>query len=217
MAKNYSRSYNQDSSSAMMIPIYNPQKQQKSSKCFVYCFTTFVLLFAILLVFSWVVILVKNPTLKIDSIAIKSLKYDNFPTLDLTAIMKISMKNRNFGHLDFDYKTNDIMSMIYGNDSVLGTSELMFRDRRVESRGTKEVQLEMTLSSMKSNFTGLRDDDVMKLNNDLSSGRLELVGYANFKGDVHLFKNKIIRSAIVRMNCTIGIDLIKQSVDRLIC
>ncbi|KAK9668065.1 hypothetical protein RND81_13G033100 [Saponaria officinalis] len=220
MVKNYPKNLTQNSSSSMMIlPIYNPQKtQKKSNKCFVYTLATIVLLFAVLLIFSCIVILVKNPTLKINSFVINSLNYDNTPTFNLNTLMKISIKNRNFGYLDFDNKINNTISIIYGNGSVLGTSELKFSGNRVGSRSEEEIQLKMNLSYLKDNFNGfLNKFDGMKFEDDLNLGYLEFIGYANFRGNVHLFKNKVIRRAIVHMNCSIGIDLRKQLVERLIC
>ncbi|KAK9698530.1 hypothetical protein RND81_08G110900, partial [Saponaria officinalis] len=193
---------------------YNPQKKQKkTSKCFVYIFTTFVFLCLFLFIFACIILPIKNPTIKINSISIKSLEYNYSPSFNLTTLIKISIKNSNFGYLDFNHKNNNTINLIYGNGNVLGTSELKVQDIRVGFRDKKEVNVEMkgTLN-LKKDY-----NEIMKLNSELSSGNLELIGFVSLNGNVHLLKNVIMPSVVAQINCTFGIDLRTKLVQKKIC
>lgn len=191
-------------------------KDQQNSKCFVYFCILLVALSLSLTVFASV-LKPKNPTLTINNLVIKSLEYDDSrPWFNITTHMTISLKNRNFGHLEFDHtiKNNKtMMSLSYGNDIVVGSSELKFRTSRVASRGEEEVEVEMMMSSLKSRLT-VGDND--KIKSDLKLGFLEFKGYGMLKGTVHLLK-KFRFHVVASMNCDIIVDLERQFVQRLIC
>lgn len=134
--------------------------------------------------------------------------------------MTISVTNPNFGHLELTDQKNSVVSMLYGDVmmmTVVGDSKLKFKTGRVEARGEDRIDVEMEVSSYNSRDLLQSEDERGRLYSDLNSGVLELMGFSTLKGKVHLLKNKLQMSTVAVMNCTIGIDLRRQLVQKLQC
>ncbi|KAK9716634.1 hypothetical protein RND81_06G247000 [Saponaria officinalis] len=187
------------------------------AKCCVCTLGTLVLLCLALLVFAAVVIHVKNPIIRIDSIEVKSAKYDLYPHLflELDMLMRVYLENRAYGHMQFP--GNKTLELHYGAASVLGLTELKL-GLHVGSREHEVIEVKINATSIVSkDGNGLKKVDELKLNQDLNSGFLNFTAKAAVKGKVYLVKNKITRSTEAIMNCDIVINLKKKTVQKLTC
>ncbi|KAL9246680.1 hypothetical protein vseg_020185 [Gypsophila vaccaria] len=188
-----------------------------SAKCFVCILGSFVLLCLALLVFALVVIQIQKPIIRIDSVVVKSVKYDLYPHLflELSMDMRIYFENRAYGHILFP--DNKTLELHYGAASVIGLTELKL-GHRVESRERMVIKVNMNAtSSLSKSGSGLKKVDQLKLNEDLNAGYLNFNAKAAIDAKAYLIKNKITRSTEALMKCDIVVNLKKKAVQKLTC
>lgn len=186
-------------------PIFKIIRKERSNKCFVYVFAAIVLLSIFILVFALVVLRPKSPSVKLRSVAVKSLRYTTspFPSLNATLIAEISVENPNFGSFKFD---NSTASFLYEGTQISGKKSAK---GNVNARETKRINLSLEVRSS-------RLTEAQNLVNDLNSGIVKLSCRARFIGKVHLVK--ILKTKKSKdMNCNMSLSLKNRTIKDLLC
>ncbi|KAI4315480.1 hypothetical protein L6164_028281 [Bauhinia variegata] len=188
------------------LPVFKSiHKEERSNKCFVYIFATFVILFALALGFASIVLRVTSPQIELRSATVNHIKYitSPSPSFNVTMIAYLTIKNPNFGRFNYD---NSTVSVQYEGASV---GDGGFGSARLKARETKGMNLTVNMRSTKLLVTG-------NLTSDINSGMLNLTSYAKLSGKVHLFKI-FQKTTTAEMACIMNLNLTSKSIQDFQC
>ncbi|KAL3844541.1 hypothetical protein ACJIZ3_001944 [Penstemon smallii] len=184
---------------------------QPRSKCIKFCgccAAIFLILVTILLVLMFTAFHVKDPILNLNLVDIEGVdvlnRTANFrPGLNLTIVAGVSIKNPNVASLKF---SNTTMSVYY-DGYVIGEA----RTPEGRARARKTVRINVTVDVMV--------DEVVKVPrfvSDLGVGMLPISMYMVIDGKVKIM-DVIKRSVVVRMNCTMNVNVNSQMIQDWNC
>ncbi|XP_010251950.1 PREDICTED: uncharacterized protein LOC104593682 [Nelumbo nucifera] len=181
--------------------------RKKNIKCFAYIAVFAVFQTIIILVFALTVLKIKAPSVKLSSVSVESISLPNGASspFRMTVTAQVAVKNKNFGHFKFD---NSTATLTYRSVTV---GEAVIPEARAKARKTRRMNVTMEVSS-----ESLSIDGSTYLNSDIRTGNLTLNSYARLSGKVHLMKIMKKRKT-AEMNCTITVNLEKQTVQELNC
>ena len=176
-------------------------KRSQNAKCYVYILAFVVLQVAVILAFALIVMRVKTPSVRVRSVHVQSLTYnETTPSLDMTIVAEIAVRNKNFGRFKFD---NTTANVTYGGVLV---GEGHITKARASARKTKRMNV-----TIEATFD--RVSDAAKLRSELGSGNLTFTSVARVRGEVAVMLIKKKKTA--NMNCTMTVDLERQTVHGL--
>ncbi|CAI9094197.1 OLC1v1029891C1 [Oldenlandia corymbosa var. corymbosa] len=183
-------------------------RENINSKCIKWCgcITALLLILAVVaLVLKFTVLHIKDPVLKVNSVTIQGLKVGGalgsnplLPGTNLTLISDVSVKNPNFASFKFD---NTTTSVYYGGKIV---GEALTPAGIAKAR--KTVRLNVTVDVLVDQIW-----TVPRLGSDLLAGVLPVSSYTKISGKVKILKI-VKKGVVVRMNCTMNIDIRSQSI-----
>ncbi|GFP92592.1 hypothetical protein PHJA_001403400 [Phtheirospermum japonicum] len=168
-------------------------------------FALLLIIVMVLLVLMLTVFHVKDPDLNISYVNLQGLnnRTDIDRGLNTTIEADVSIKNPNVASFKF---SNMTMSVHY-NGSVIGVTRAV----------SGEVRARRTL---RMNFPiKLRADEILqvgRLESDLSTGIMPISSYTWISGEVKI-SGGIKRSLIVRMNCTMNVNITSQRIQGQNC
>ncbi|KAI4326883.1 hypothetical protein L6164_019407 [Bauhinia variegata] len=174
-------------------------RKQGTNKCFVYILASFVVLFAVVLVFASIAFRVKSPQIELRSATashITSITSPS-PSFNVTMIAYLTIKNPNFGRFDYD---NSTVRVLYEGASV---GEKGFASARVKARQTKGINI--TVNS-----------GIILVTSDINSWMLNLTSYTKLNGKVHLFKI-LKKTTTTEMACIMNLNLTSKSIQDFQC
>ncbi|XP_071730703.1 late embryogenesis abundant protein At1g64065-like [Rutidosis leptorrhynchoides] len=178
-------------------------KHQKSSKFLVYVLAVIVSLGTIFLIISSVFLRVINPKLRITSVSIQNLQYDNANStsspLNITMLTDVTVINRNFGSYEFEHCNAVVLGRIgtTGGGTISGGL--------VGGRTSKSMSTVIRIRSENLNVSNGDRTDVMEIRN-----------YALMTGRVRVWKI-VNRRKTIEMNCTVNVNLISRLVIDTLC
>ncbi|KAK7307880.1 hypothetical protein VNO77_41322 [Canavalia gladiata] len=184
--------------------IYKPIHQERSSKWFVFLFSAFVILCAVLLVFASV-LRVRSPEVKLRSATLKQINYraSPAPSFNATLITFLRIRNPNYGAFSYE---NSTVTVLYAGENI---GDKGIGSDRVSYRETKQMNVTVNVRSSKLPVTG-------NLSGAINSGMLNLTGYVKFSGTVHLLK--IINSRkTIQIACTMNLNLTSHAIKGIQC
>ncbi|XP_031394591.1 uncharacterized protein LOC116206009 [Punica granatum] len=181
------------------------EKRRKRMKLAGYIAAFVVFQTLVIVVFALVVMKVKTPKFRVETLRIQSLTAgnQNSPSFDMAFTAPIRIKNTNFGPYKYDATTIDFT---YGGVQV---GQGSIPKSKANMKSTKKVDVPVTLSSSALTSTS-------GLGNELSSGVLTLNSQGTLSGKVELmfiFKKK----KSTNMNCTMAINVSTKTVQSLSC
>ncbi|KAG7956472.1 hypothetical protein I3843_11G125400 [Carya illinoinensis] len=195
------------------IATFKEMKKERSGKCFFYVFAGIVIQCVFILVFALITLRSRIPDVKVRSITVKNLRYNNgtssasiSPSFNATLVAEVTIKNTNFGRFKFE---NTTMSVHYGGMNVVGYTKIghgsvKARDTQKMINLTVEVRSNRVLTNSQ-NFSS-----------EIQSGMLKLSSYAKFSGSVNLL-NIVKREEIAQMNCTMILNFTSRKFQDLRC
>ncbi|KAG6636689.1 late embryogenesis abundant protein At1g64065-like [Carya illinoinensis] len=195
------------------IATFKEMKKERSGKCFFYVFAGIVIQCVFILVFALITLRSRIPDVKVRSITVKNLRYNNgtssasiSPSFNATLVAEVTIKNTNFGRFKFE---NTTMSVLYGGmnvvgDTKIGRGSVKARDTQKMINLTVEVRSNRVLTNSQ-NFSS-----------EIQSGMLKLSSYAKFSGSVNLL-NIVKREEIAQMNCTMILNFTSRKFQDLRC
>ncbi|GFP88946.1 hypothetical protein PHJA_001038300 [Phtheirospermum japonicum] len=173
-----------------------PDHQKRTSKCLVYALLAAVLHSTAFLIFGLVVLRVRTPTLRLSTAAVHGLRYGP-PSLNMTIVAGIRLRNTNFGRFVFG-DANAVF--LLGNDTF-GTG--VIHGGGVGSREGREMNL-----SVRVNYN-------MNISGD-SNNMIGLRSFAKLRGEVRVLKMMNRRRSAL-MNCTLGLNFTSHQIQGLLC
>lgn len=173
------------------------EARRKRTKCLA-CIAFGVIAQTIIIVLFVVIVMrVKTPKTRLDSVGVTSLTASNSSfKANLDAL--VTVKNKNFGNYKFD-STKATFSY-KGSDIGEGT----ISEDKAKAKKTKKINVTVSLSTNKVSAS------------DISSGNVTLTAYAKLDGKVHLL-NIIKKKKSSELNCTISVDTKAKAVNVLSC
>ncbi|KAA0042716.1 late embryogenesis abundant protein [Cucumis melo var. makuwa] len=165
--------------------------KERSNKCFIYIFSTFVFLSVALLIFALIVLRVNSPSINLSAVSIPKFSLSNANnssspnSLDLSFSAVFIVDNSNFGPFNFDNGTVGLVygGMIFGERSTGGG--------RAEAKGSKRMNV--TVEGSAKNVSG-------------SNGILSLSSFVKLRGRVrliHVFRRRVSSE----ISCSMNLDL----------
>lgn len=174
-------------------------KRKKRVKLAIYIAAFAVFQSIVILVFALTVMRVRTPKVRLGTFS----KLNTSPSINITFIAQVRVKNTNFGPYKYD-KTTAFFT--YQNVSV---GQVTIPKGKAGLRSTKKVSVSVDLNSDALQTTS-------SPGNDLKNGVLTLNGQAKFTGKVELmFVMK--KKKATEMNCTMIIDSTSKTLKDLIC
>ncbi|KAL3499289.1 hypothetical protein ACH5RR_038382 [Cinchona calisaya] len=172
------------------------------------CFTAIILIKAmIILVLVFTVFRVKDPMIKMNYIEIEGLDVvirANFrPVTNVTLSADISVKNSNVASFKF---SNATTTLFYGG-IIIGEA----KTPPGRARARRTLRMNVTICVMVDQML-----DVPRLGSDLRVGVLPMSSYTKISGKVKIL-NVIKKNVVVRMNCTMTVDMQRQSIQDQDC
>ncbi|GER26845.1 late embryogenesis abundant protein [Striga asiatica] len=180
-------------SNAALPPEFMTRRRQTCIKFTGCLFAVLSVIVTILLVLTFTVFHVKDPILNIDY------KNSNIRTLDrglnATVEADISIRNPNVAL----FKFSNMTTIVYYGETIIGQTEAMFGEVGARRTLRMNVSIELRLLEV-----------------DLSFGILSISSYTRVVGRVKIGGgNK--RSLVVRMNCTMNLNVSSHRVEELSC
>jgi len=190
--------------------MYQPvrEREERSNKCFVYIFATFVFCCAILLI-SASILRMKNPELKLTSTTLNQIGYNDVspsPFFNATIITYFSIWNPNYGGV-FSYEYSNI-KVLYSGVKV-GVTKIP--NDKVSQRKTKHINVTVNVNFLKLIVNGNGN-----FSSDISSGMLNLTGYVKFNGIVRLMKIFQKRKKL-EMTCIMNLNFTSHAIQGIHC
>ncbi|KAI3468676.1 hypothetical protein Pfo_025339 [Paulownia fortunei] len=186
---------------------FNPppsNHQERSSKCLVYILLAVVLQSIAFLIFGFVVLRIKTPSLRLSTVAIRDLRYGP-ASLNMTMVAEIRLHNMNFGRFKF---RGGSTTLLYENATVGATN---IYDGRVGSRDNREMNVTVKV------MTGHElSENYMNFSRDIRSGLVKLRSFAKLRGEVRVVRI-INRHRTAFMNCTMDLNLTSQAIQDFSC
>lgn len=196
------------------VATFKALKEERSGKCFFYVFAGIVILCVIILVFALIALRSRIPDVKVRSIEVKNLRYNDgsttsaasiSPSFNATLVAIVTIKNTNFGRFKFD---NTTMSVLYQGTNVVGDGKIGHGS--VKARGTQKMNLTVEVRSNRVLFNS------QNFSSEIQSGMLKLSSHAIFSGTVNLL-NIVKREEIAKMNCTMTLNFTSDKFQNLGC
>ncbi|KAL5098756.1 hypothetical protein RYX36_003083 [Vicia faba] len=191
--------------------MYKPIREERSNKCFIFFFTFFVFCCAVLLIAA-LIFRLRNPEVKLTSTTLNQITYNvTSPSrsFNATIITYFSIWNPNFGGI-FSYESSDVI-LVYADVKV---GYMKIPDARVKERRTKHTNVTVNVMFPKL----IVDEENGNFTRDVSSGRLNLIGYVRFSGIVQIQWFKIVHSRkTIEMVCNLNIELISRVIQGTQC
>ncbi|CAH1451360.1 unnamed protein product [Lactuca virosa] len=177
------------------------KQQQGFLKCTVCCgiIAAVVLIIAVvMIVLGFTVLHIKNPKLRMNSVAIIGLDQVNSTDLlnrnaNLTVVADVSMKNTNVEKFKFETFNS---SLVY-RETVVGVADVP--GGVVDAR--KTMRLKVVYEMMMAKMAG-----DPQFGSDFTAGKLMVRSYTRVNGRVNIL-NIIKRKVTVTMNCSIAINV----------
>ncbi|XP_004143966.1 late embryogenesis abundant protein At1g64065 [Cucumis sativus] len=166
-------------------------RKERSNKCFIYIFSTFVFLSVALLIFALIVLRVNSPSISLSSISNPRVSLSNNTnssspnSLNLSFNAEFTVDNSNFGPFNFDNGTVGLVygGMIFGERSTGGG--------RAGAKGSKRMNV--TVEGSAKNVSG-------------SNGILNFSSFVKLRGRVrliHIFRRRVSSE----ISCSMNLDL----------
>ncbi|KAG6688485.1 hypothetical protein I3842_11G127100 [Carya illinoinensis] len=195
------------------IATFKEMKKERSGKCFFYVFAGIVIQCVFILVFALITLRSRIPDVKVRSIAVKNLRYNNgtssasiSPSFNATLVAEVTIKNTNFGRFKFE---NTTMSVLYGGMNVVGDTKIGHGS--VKARDTQKM-INLTVEVRSNRVL----NNSQNFSSEIQSGMLKLSSYAKFSGSVNLL-NIVKREEIAQMNCTMILNFTSRKFQDLRC
>ncbi|XP_038875090.1 late embryogenesis abundant protein At1g64065 [Benincasa hispida] len=174
------------------LATFKTLRKERSNKCFIYVFSTFVFLSVAVLIFALIVLRVNSPSIQLSSVSIPKFSITNAnsssPSLNLTMIAEFTVDNSNFGPFNFD---NGTVGLMYGG-AIVG--EKSTGAGRAEAKGSKRMNVTMEASAK----------NISSDSNNL--GILNLNSFVKLRGRVrliHIFR----RRTSSEITCSMNLDM----------
>ncbi|XP_009786303.1 late embryogenesis abundant protein At1g64065-like [Nicotiana sylvestris] len=183
-------------------------KNQSSSKFFVYLLSTIVLLSIVMLIFSMIVLRFKAPSFDLGHIDVKNLRYSNnssLPSFNMTMGAEIIIDNENFGRMNFQDSSMSVF--IYDNVTV-GFAKINVG--HVEARKSKRMGIVLQVGANELNHSH------GNLSSDINSRMVKLTSFGELKGKVKAMKI-VSRYKTSVLNCTMNLNFTSQAIQDLLC
>ncbi|XP_075634808.1 late embryogenesis abundant protein At1g64065-like [Castanea sativa] len=182
-------------------------KRKKRVKLAIYIAAFAVFQTIVILVFALTVMRVRTPKVRLGTDVtfskLNTTGNDTSPSINITFIAQVRVKNTNFG----PYKYDDTTAIFTYQNVKVG--EVTIPKGKAGLRSTKKVSVTVDLNSDALQTTP-------SLGNDLKNGVLTLNGRAKFTGKVELmFVMK--KKKATEMNCKMIIDSTSKTLKELIC
>ncbi|KAF7826109.1 late embryogenesis abundant protein [Senna tora] len=186
---------------------YDNTARRRRLKC-CGCVTIFLLLLIILIIILiFTVFKVKDPKIKMNGIEVTNLDLNVNSRLQIRANMSLvadmSIKNPNAASFKFGNTT----TTIYYHDTAV--AEVRGPPGRAKARGT--ARMNVTVDVMADRLVG--SSDFLR---EVSGGSLMMNSYSVVPGRVNVM-NIVKKHVVVKMNCTITIDISTKSIKDMIC
>ncbi|KAE9606546.1 putative Late embryogenesis abundant protein, LEA-14 [Lupinus albus] len=183
------------------------ESQKRSSKCLVYILSGFVTLLAFWVVFSSIVLHVKDPSLQLRSARVIHISYNTSPSLssNITMIATMKIMNPNFGRFNYG---NGSVSVVYGTASIGGWE---ISGAKMEARESKEFNVMVNMRCSKILLVSGNN-----ITNEIHSGMLKLRSYAKLSGTIYLLKI-VKKRKTIEMNCVMNLNLTSHSFHNIQC
>ncbi|XP_019420818.1 PREDICTED: late embryogenesis abundant protein At1g64065 [Lupinus angustifolius] len=183
------------------------ESQKRSSKCLVYILASFVTFLAIWVVFSSIVLHVKDPNLELRSARVLHISYNTSPSLSFNITMVATMKimNPNFGYFIYG---NGSVSVVHGATNIGGWE---ISGAKMEARESKEFSVMVNMRYSKILLVSENN-----ITNEIHSGMLKLRSYAKLSGTIYLLKI-VKKMKTIEMNCVMNLNLTSQSFHYIQC
>lgn len=171
------------------------------------CTTAVLLILAIIIVvLAFTVFKARDPTVRMDSVSIRSLSFsvNNVlrPSLNMTLAASLSVKNPNYVSFKF---TNTTTVINYGGNTV-GVA----RSPPGNAKARRTMKMNMTVDVIPEQIV-----TVNGLARDLLSGALTVTSVTEISGRVKIVGIK--KHVDVRMECQITVNITSQQIDLLDC
>ncbi|XP_030532995.1 late embryogenesis abundant protein At1g64065-like [Rhodamnia argentea] len=161
---------------------------------------------AIILLFMLLVMRIRNPKVRLNTVSIENLKLNTSttsPSFSMQLHAQVAVKNTNFGHFKFEKTT----AMISYRGVDVGSADIV--KAKVRALSTKRMNVTASVSSKKFS-------SVPQFRSDVNSGILTLNGHAKLSGKVRLFK-VFKKKKSAGMNCTMDVDTKAKVIKNLKC
>ncbi|XP_049411621.1 uncharacterized protein LOC125874666 [Solanum stenotomum] len=193
----------------------NVKKRFHQRRCFKYCacVSTFLFLLAIIIIILiFTVFKIKDPIITMNGVTVEKLDLVNTsgtllpipkPGSNMTIKADVSVKNPNYSSFRYSNTTTTISY----RDTVVGEA----RGPPGKSKARKTVRMNVTIDIITDKIVshpGLQDD--------ISSGLLTMNSYTSVGGRVKLL-NMIKEYVVVKMNCSITVNITSQSIQDQKC
>lgn len=182
-------------------------KQRKYIKC-CGCITALLLIQAvILLILFFTVFRVKDPVIKMNSVKIVHLELVNGttpkPGVNITLMADVSVKNPNVA----SFKYSNTTTTIYYGGVVVGEA----KNPAGKAKARRTMRMNLTIDIMPDKILG-----VQSLSSDIQSRKLSMNSYTKVGGRVKIL-HIIKRHVVVKMNCSMTMNLTSQSIQEQKC
>ncbi|KAK4738846.1 hypothetical protein R3W88_002543 [Solanum pinnatisectum] len=193
----------------------NVKKRFHQRRCFKYCacVSTFLFLLAIIIIILiFTVFKIKDPIITMNGVTVEKLDLVNTsgtllpipkPGSNMTIKADVSVKNPNYSSFRYSNTTTTISY----RDTVVGEA----RGPPGKSKARKTMRMNVTIDIITDKIVshpGLQDD--------ISSGLLTMNSYTSVGGRVKLL-NMIKKYVVVKMNCSITVNITSQSIQDQKC
>lgn len=193
----------------------NVKKRFHQRRCFKYCacVSTFLVLVAIILIILiFTVFKVNDPIIRMNGVTIVKLDLVNTsgnifpmpkPGSNITIKADVSVKNPNYS----SFKYSNTTTTISYRDTVVGEA----RGPPGKSKARKTTRMNITINIITDKIVshpGLQDD--------ISTGLLTMNSYTVVGGRVKLL-NMIKKHVVVKMNCSIAVNITSQAIQDQKC
>ncbi|CDP12090.1 unnamed protein product [Coffea canephora] len=191
----------EEGAEAQSMETKNYSSRRRCIKCCGISTALILILATTMLVLAFTVFRVKKPVLTMNSVKVEGLDVAmeaNFRLgTNVTLVAEVSMKNPNVASFKLD---NSTTYLYYGGKMV---GEAMTPPGHARARRTMHMNITVDI---------LADQllDVHRLWSDLQAGALPMGSYTRISGKVNIL-NIIKKRVVVRMNCTMTVDIHSQS------
>ncbi|KAL6972016.1 hypothetical protein U1Q18_031699 [Sarracenia purpurea var. burkii] len=127
-------------------PLLRAIANMKQNKSLLYILPAAILQTAIILIFVLTFMRVRNPKVRLSSVAVENLSVNSSassPSFSMKLNAQVTVKNTNFGSFKFDAAA----ATIFYRDSIVGVA--VIDKARAKARSTKKLDFTVTVSSKK--------------------------------------------------------------------
>ncbi|KAK4435415.1 hypothetical protein Salat_0704900 [Sesamum alatum] len=181
----------------------------KCIKCCGCSAAVLLILATMIIILMFTILRVKDPVLEMNSVKIDglSLLYRNaagfHPGLNLTFAADVSIKNPNVASFKFDNTT----TFVYYDGAVVGE----VKSPGGQARARRTLGMNVTIDVAVDKVL-----EVGRFKSDFDAGIFPLSTYTRISGKVRI-TDMIKRSVVVKMNCTMNVNMSSQGVQDRIC